>query len=90
MWKDADPLEVRAVWAEGLGLYEPQDVRRALEAMVMTYTDFPPTLPQFSALCRDARSARTQTVAKLDYNPRGAIPANVKAFMADFKRKASR
>jgi|SRR5690348_9270704 len=90
MWKDADPNEVRSVWADALGHYEAQDVRRALEAMVMAYTEFPPTLPQFTSLCRDARSARTQTTAKLDYNPRGEMPANVRAFLDDFKRRAAR
>ena len=86
MWKDADPNEVRAVWADALGPYEAQDVKRALEAMVMAYTEFPPTLPQFIALCRDSRSARTQAVAKLDYNPRGPMPDHVKALIAKLKK----
>lgn len=85
MWKDADPNEVRSVWADALGHYEAQDVRRALEAMVMAYTEFPPTLPQFTGLCRDARSARTQAAPKLDYDPRGPMPDHVKALIAKLK-----
>lgn len=50
-----------------MGRFEAVDIKRALETMVLAYTDYPPTLPQFSALCRDARAARTQTVSKVTY-----------------------
>lgn len=85
MWKDADPNEVRSVWADALASYEAVDVRKALEAMVGAYTDFPPTLPQFKALCRDARSARTQAAPKLDYDPRGPMPRHVRDLLAKLR-----
>ena len=72
MWREADPREVQSVWGESLGRYEAVDIKRALETMVLAYADYPPTLPQFTSMCRDARNARTQQAAKLThvrYNP---------------------
>ena len=71
MWGDANMDEVLAVWGEGLARYEAVDIKRALEAMVLAYADYPPTLPQFTALCRDARNARCQQEPKLTvrYSP---------------------
>jgi hypothetical protein len=66
-WKDADPDEVRAVWGDGLARYEAPDIKRALETMMIAYPDFPPTLPRFAAMCRDARSARGQEATKVTY-----------------------
>ncbi len=64
MWGDADLNEVRQVWGERLAHYEAVDIKRALETMVVAYTDFPPTLPQFMGMCRDARAARGQEASK--------------------------
>jgi len=67
MWKDADPDEVRSVWADSLARFEAVDIKRALETMMMVaaYAEYPPTLPQFAAMCRDAKSVRSQGMPKV-------------------------
>lgn len=67
MWKDADPNELREVWGEALTRFEAVDIKRALETMVVAYPDYPPTLPQFSSMCRDARAVRGQAAAKVTH-----------------------
>lgn len=62
MWADADLNEVRAVWGDGLGHYDAVDIKRSLETMIVAYPDYPPTLPQFVAMCRDSMRARKQVV----------------------------
>jgi len=74
MWADADLNEVRSVWAESLGRYEAVDIKRALETMVLAYTDYPPTLPQFAAMCRDARAIRGQGLPKIVHRYGGPSP----------------
>lgn len=67
MFGEADSDDLVATWADQLGRYEAVDIRRALETMVIAYTDYPPTLPQFAAMCRDARSARGQLAGKVTH-----------------------
>lgn len=86
MWADADPGEVRAVWGDALGIFEASDIKRALEAMVTSYRDFPPTLPQFCALCRDAKAARAQATARLS-GPKTAMPEHVREQLHAFVTK---
>lgn len=71
MWGEADPNEVRRVWADELGLYAVEDLRAALDACRFAYKDYPPTLFQFSDLCRDAMRRRFQATTKIDYPKRG-------------------
>lgn len=87
MWKDADPIEVRALWAEELARYDAQDIKAALEALRFAHTDYPPTLYEFSSLCRDAATRRKQTVVSLPNKVRNQIPAEVKAKLDSFLRK---
>jgi hypothetical protein len=72
MWADADPIEVRAVWGEELVPFDGVDIRAAIEACRTAYPDYPPTLFQFSALCRDASRRRTASVPKLEGPRRGS------------------
>jgi hypothetical protein len=72
MWGDADRDELHQVWGENLGSYAAEDIKRALETMVIAYTDYPPTLPQFAQLCRDSRNVRGQQMPKLAYVKAGA------------------
>src|SRR5574337_1531708 len=72
MWRDADPTQVRELWADELGPYAAEDIRVALAAMGHAYPDFPPTLYQFRALCRDAAQARGQSAAKITHVRFGA------------------
>jgi len=71
--------DLTATWASVLGRYEGEDLRRALETMLLAYADFPPTLPQFSAMCRDARSARGQAANKVTNVRYGQVAPEVLA-----------
>jgi hypothetical protein len=86
MWKEADPNEVQRVWADSLGSYGAEDIKRALETMVIAYTDYPPTLPQFVGMCRDARNARGQATVKVSYIRAGAPSPEVLAVIHELTR----
>lgn len=60
-WRDADLSEVKAVWAEELASFSdnPECYGLALKALVDGYK-FPPTLPEFVALCRASYKRPTQ------------------------------
>lgn len=78
MWGDVPRDELVATWREYLAGFTGDDLRSAVEAMARSYVDFPPTLPQFVNLCRDARSRRTQTTVALP-GPREPVPERVAA-----------
>lgn len=54
LWRSTDPAKVRAMWADKLAGFadKPQAIKAALDAL--DERPFPPTLPEFIALCRDA------------------------------------
>src|SRR5574337_582914 len=79
MWKDADPTEVRELWAAELASYAAEDFRSALAAMGSVYPDFPPTIYQFRALCRDAATLRGGLAAKVTHIRFGAPDPQVLA-----------
>ena len=81
MWKDANPDEVRALWAEELGRFDPSDIRSALEALRYAHLDYPPTLYEFGSLCRNAMAGRTQAVAKVTYVRYGQVAPEVLAIV---------
>lgn len=58
MWVDADMAEVKAVWAEQLGRFEPTSISAALQRLIDSGNQWPPTLPEFCELCRQAAVAR--------------------------------
>jgi hypothetical protein len=49
-WTGSDLDEVKAIWAEELGGYTPEEIRDGVAAMKRR--DWPPTLPEFLKLCR--------------------------------------
>jgi len=51
-WRGTDPHTVKAVWARKLGALTPDQIRRGLESLEQC--KFPPTLPEFVALCKQA------------------------------------
>ena len=65
MWGDSPIAEVKSVWADALGQFTGDDIRAALSASFDAYPDYPPTLPQFVGLCRDARRIRAANATKL-------------------------
>ena len=52
MWPDDDHDAVKQMWGEQLGRFEPETLRRALQATIDTDREWPPTLPEFLASCR--------------------------------------
>lgn len=65
MWKDCDPMTVKSVWSSRLKGQDEVDIGAALEACMTALPSYPPTLPEFLGLCRDARSKRTAKVQKI-------------------------
>lgn len=72
MWGAADMADLQQTWAEGLWDFEASDLREALSVVGSIHHDYPPTLPQFAGLCRDAKRKRAQTTARLD-SPRAHV-----------------
>lgn len=60
MWVDADMAEVKAVWAEQLGRFEPASISAALQRLIDSGNQWPPTLPEFVELCRQSAVGRQQ------------------------------
>ena len=60
MWVDADMAEVKAVWAEQLGRFEPTSISAALQRLIDSGNQWPPTLPEFVELCRQSAVGRQQ------------------------------
>lgn len=52
--KDKGIKSTRQVWAHGLRGMDSQTITTALERVLETHPEFPPTLPQFMALCKAA------------------------------------
>lgn len=88
MWGDVPTKVLHATWAESLGVFAPEDVQDALKATVLAYPDYPPTLPQFRNLCRDARARRAQTVPKLPPPRSKAAMREVRELAAKFGSRA--
>ena len=53
MWQGADIEEVKRTWADQLGRFPPAAMSSALQAVVDSGKEWPPTLPEFVALCKE-------------------------------------
>jgi hypothetical protein len=51
-WRGVEPETVKAVWAKKLGSLKPEQIRRGIGQLEQC--KFPPTLPEFIALCKQA------------------------------------
>lgn len=85
MWVDADMAEVKAVWSEQLGRFEPASISAALQRLVDSGNQWPPTLPEFVELCRQAAVGRQQA-QRYDALP---APGNARTDAETAKRKAA-
>ncbi len=66
-WADVDPSELHRIWNAALDRYSGEEIADALGA-VLASCPFPPSLPEFVALCSKAHQARhpaTQSTFKL-------------------------
>ena len=52
-WEKTDPSAMREMWANALGRYDGEQIKWALLHLVGN-NPFPPTLPEFVILCRQA------------------------------------
>lgn len=85
MWVDADMAEVKAVWSEQLGRFEPASISAALQRLVDSGNQWPPTLPEFAELCRQAAVGRQQA-QRYDALP---APGNARTDAETAKRKVA-
>ena len=60
MWADADVQEVKAVWARALMKFDPKSIGCALDRLIESGREWPPTLPEFVELCRQSAIGRQQ------------------------------
>jgi hypothetical protein len=60
MWADADLAEVKMVWAVQLSRFNPQSIKVALQCLIDSGREWPPTLPEFIEACRQAALGRQQ------------------------------
>ena len=51
-WRGVEAETVKAVWAKTLGGMRPEQIRRGIAGLEQC--KFPPTLPEFAALCKQA------------------------------------
>jgi hypothetical protein len=67
LWRGTDAAAVRRMWAEKLGGFhdKPEAIKSALDAL--DERPFPPTLPEFIGLCRDAARRMGPTTAALPH-----------------------
>lgn len=90
LWRSADIAEVKAMWAKKLAGFEstPSVFRAALDAL--EDRPFPPTLPEFLSLCREA-ARRIGTSApllpyKVDHARQAEFAEKLKAIVSNVNR----
>lgn len=69
LWRGSDLATVRRTWAERLAGFEtmPNAIKEALNAL--DNKPFPPTLPEFLAMCREAGMRHVQQVPRIEHKP---------------------
>lgn len=63
--EDKGVLGAMSQWAYELRNFDVETVKDALDRAKVRYTDFPPTLPQFSELCRAVRPREMSKASKV-------------------------
>jgi hypothetical protein len=77
-------------WGEGLGAFNGEAIKLALDTCLLAYVDFPPTLPQFIRLCKDARDRQNLSVPRLsEKRSRADIPPEVMATIRKLTKRAA-
>ena len=84
MWADADVQEVKAVWARALMKFDPKSIGGALDRLIESGREWPPTLPEFVELCRQSAIGRQQ-----DQVPALLSPGNGRTDADTAKRKVA-
>ena len=90
MWLDVDQAEVKRAWGGARAKYPPAAIGQALEDLPEMPSPWPPTLPEFVAIVREAAEVRRTASTDLRLPaPSDLAPAEsqaVKDFRAEFKR----
>lgn len=73
MFSGADRGEVHALWGAQLGQYRAESIAIALQRLVDSGSEWPPTLPEFAKLCRESAQERATAQERLPA-PRGHKP----------------
>lgn len=60
MWHGANIADVKAIWGGQLGRFQPQTIAAGLQRLVDGGDGWPPTLPEFVEVCRQAALGRQQ------------------------------
>jgi len=87
LWADCDPVSVKASWASALHGLDGECIRLALENMRTTGKPFPPTQPEFVALCRQFKRRGPHTLSIVDKR-RGDGPKGGFQTLREVLRKA--
>lgn len=58
MWGDADIAEVKQVWTQRLSQFQIASIGGAVDRLIESGREWPPTLPEFVELCRQAAIGR--------------------------------
>lgn len=72
--RDAAMASIKALWGEQLGRFKPESIAGALQRLVDSGDEWPPTLPAFVKLCREAAQERATSRHALPAPP-GRMPA---------------
>lgn len=69
LWSGSNLETVQRIWADKLGGFKsmPNAIKEALDAL--DSKPFPPTLPEFLALCREAGRRHSAPVQSIGYTP---------------------
>ncbi len=90
MWLDADMGQVMSAWGQALGKYPPGAIAAALQDLPETASAWPPTLPEFVTLVREAATAMMHSGMPplLGHNEQVADPESpvVKEALAELRR----
>lgn len=84
MWpaEGVDHEEMKRVWGEQLGRYSLPVIGKAVQALVDSSGEWPPTLPEFVRLCREYNRPEARTSAEL-------LPAPGQAYTSHEQAKAN-
>ena len=77
---DGTLTSTAVTWAQGLSRFSLDEIRQGLEKMVEKWTYWPPTLPEFMALCKPKRTAPYHKMARTLPQPEvdmGTITSNL-------------
>jgi hypothetical protein len=86
MWAGIPIADVKAAWSSELAGVRAEQIAAALKGL----GTFPPTLPEFLALCRQSTTPTTHRLLLPDRRPRDPIPQHIRDVMRQFRERAFR